>query len=79
MATKAKKAKKKAVAKLTPSDYPIFIDVPGHPEQVERCDWDEVNNQPNCRIIERTPPRDAAVRPAGQVAGIHRKHRAARA
>jgi hypothetical protein len=73
---KAKKAKKANVRKVAAPTYPIFIDVPGRPDQVERCDWDPVNNQPSCQIIQRTPPRNVRVRPAGQVAGIHSRHRA---
>lgn len=69
----AKKANAKKAAAPT---YPIFIDVPGRPDQVERCDWDPVNNQPSCQIIQRTPPRNVTVRRAGKVAGIHSRHRA---
>ncbi len=76
MAKKAKKAVAKNATANQQARYPIFIDVPGRPDQVERCDWDAVNNEPSCVIIQRTPPKDVRVRPAGQVAGIHRRHRA---
>jgi len=68
---------KKADATTKPG-YPKFIDVPGHPDQVERCDWDAVNNEPSCKIVERTPPKAMRVRAAGPVPGIHRRHRAKR-
>jgi hypothetical protein len=78
---KTKKAKK-AIAKGTSSQaaqkWPVFIDIPGHPELVERCDWDAVNNQPDCRIIPRVPSRGTRVRAAGPVRGVHRQHRAKR-
>ena len=76
MAKKAKRAVAGNAAANPPPGYPIFIDVPGRPDQVERCDWDVANNEPSCVIIQRTPPKNVRVRPAGQVAGIHRRHRA---
>jgi hypothetical protein len=70
--------KNPANAASTPPGYPKFIDIPNNPNKVERCDWDPVNNEPSCEIIDRTPPRGARVRVAGPVPGIQPKHRAPR-
>lgn len=79
MAKKAAK-KKTTAAKPGPAKqhWPVFIDVPGHPELVERCDWDPVNNEPSCQIIPRVPAKGTRVRVAGRVAGVAPRHRAKR-
>jgi hypothetical protein len=59
-------------------NWPVFIDVPGQPDKVERCDWDAANNQPNCQIIDRVPNKGVRVRAAGPIRGVHKQHRAKR-
>ena len=56
-----------------PGEVPVFIDVPGRPDQVERCDWDAQQNEYSCKIIQRSRlPKRARVRRAGRVSGSGR-------
>jgi hypothetical protein len=50
---------------------PIFHEVPGRPDQIERCDWNAAENEYDCQIIDKTeapatarlmPPRGKAAR-----------------
>jgi hypothetical protein len=81
MPKKAMPNKKKQNPKLltATSSWPRYISVPGHPDEIEVCDWDPVNNEPSCKIIPRSQitagPR---VTRAGAIPGLPQKFRAAR-
>jgi hypothetical protein len=77
-ARKVKKIVARAASGQAAQKWPVFIDVPGQPDKVERCDWDAVNNEPSCQIIDRVPSKGARVRAAGPVKGVLRRHRAKR-